>query len=252
MQTVRYLSFENIKVKIIHADSVTSTNSVLRDMADNGEPEGTVFIAEAQTAGKGTRDRTFHSPEHSGIYMSILVRPHNRNLMMFTPSVAVAVNRTFRCLGCDTGIKWVNDIYREGRKVCGILTESSSDMNMIPYTIVGIGINVFKPQNGFPEDIRNKAGYLFEKGGICLKEQIENMILSNFFKIYTRNEDISREYYEYSILNNIPVTVIKGNRKSRAVSLGPNKDMSLRVKYDNGDIEDLVSGEVTIIPEEMI
>ena len=147
---------------IIEKDSVTSTNTELIEMAKNGAKEGTVLIASEQTAGKGRTGKSFYSPEGSGVYLSILLRPDFKpeDALFLTTIAAVATAKAIESVSDkEAKIKWVNDVYLDNKKVCGILTESalSSDMEKLDYAVVGIGINLCPPEGGFPDDIKNIA-----------------------------------------------------------------------------------------------
>ena len=132
-----------------------STNRVAKELARQGAPHGTAVLAERQTAGRGRMDGCFYSPE-GGMYLSVILRPElpPEDLLMVTPMAAVAVWKAVEKLtGIRLGIKWVNDLYLEGKKVCGILCECAGDA-----VIVGVGLNLKEPEGGFPPEL--KAGSL--------------------------------------------------------------------------------------------
>ena len=142
---------------------VTSTNTLLKAQAEQGAPEGTVLIAESQTAGKGRLGRHFTSPPGTGIYFSLLLRPHctAEKSLFITTTAAVAVCEAIeQVTGLNPQIKWVNDVYLNEKKVCGILTEASVDFENggLNWAVLGIGINIAVPEEGFPEEIRSIAG----------------------------------------------------------------------------------------------
>lgn len=128
---------------------------MLREKANEEIPEGYVIIANGQTEGRGRRGRSFYSPVDTGIYLSILLRPKEiatNELTNLTSMAAVAACETIEEVSGQTpGIKWVNDIYIDGRKVSGILTEASISMEngSVEYVVVGIGFNVYLPEDGF-------------------------------------------------------------------------------------------------------
>ena len=143
--------------------SLDSTNAEALRRAVDGAPEGTVIVAEEQTAGRGRRGRSFFSPAGTGIYLSILVRPAlaAERAHLLTCSAAVAVAEAIEaCAGVDASIKWVNDVYCRGKKVAGILTEGSFDLEggVLQHAVVGIGVNVRPPHAGFPAEIAERAG----------------------------------------------------------------------------------------------
>jgi len=168
---------------------VTSTNTVLKEEARLGAPDGKVLIALRQSAGKGRMGRSFYSPQDTGLYMSLLLRPKLTlaHSTLLTTVAAVAVAQAVddvlgiappkpdpkpESFGADSpqmehsdqaAIKWVNDVYFHGKKICGILTEAAADFESgtLEYAVVGIGINLTDPANGFPEEIRHVAGSLY-------------------------------------------------------------------------------------------
>lgn len=145
-------------------ESVKSTNTALKALAKDGAPEGYVLCANQQIAGRGRMNRVFFSPKGTGLYVSILLRP----TMPLSPATltcmsAVAVFDTIRSFDLPCGIKWVNDLYMRGKKVCGILVEGASKHNgMLDYAVSGIGVNLFPPAEGFPKAVADKAGAVFD------------------------------------------------------------------------------------------
>ena len=205
-----FLSEESIKeylksdLDIIVKDTVTSTNDELIEMAKNGAKEGTVLIASEQTSGKGRMGKTFHSPKGTGVYLSILLRPDftPEDTLAFTTTAAVATAKAIESV-CDkeVKIKWVNDIYIEEKKVCGILTESELDPSMEKqeYVVVGIGINIAPPKGGFPDDIKNIATSVFNKNPDSnITERMVAQLLDSFMDYYRKydNNNHMEEYME--------------------------------------------------------
>lgn len=132
-----------------------STNRVAKELARQGASHGTVVLADRQTAGRGRMERRFFSPA-GGLYLSVILRPAlaAEELSLMTPMAAVAVWKAVqRRAGISLGIKWVNDLYLDGKKVCGILCECAGEA-----VIVGIGLNLKAPEGGFPPEL--KAGAL--------------------------------------------------------------------------------------------
>lgn len=153
--------------------SLDSTNAEALRRAVDGAPEGTVIVAEEQTAGRGRRGRSFFSPAGTGIYLSILVRPAlaAERAHLLTCSAAVAVAEAIEaCAGVDASIKWVNDVYCRGKKVAGILTEGSFDLEggVLQHAVVGIGVNVRPPHAGFPAEIAERAGAVLPASDVTL------------------------------------------------------------------------------------
>ena len=141
-------------------DSVGSTNDIAKDLGKSGTKQA-LIIASEQTKGRGRRGRSFFSPNGSGIYMSILLRPeHSSDIIpLLTTASAVAVSKAIKSVtNINTSIKWINDLYINFKKVCGILCEASfTSDNKLDFIIVGIGININEPNGGFPEELSNIA-----------------------------------------------------------------------------------------------
>ena len=153
---------ESYNVRVL--DCAVSTNSLLWKQATQGEKEGAVIIAKRQTGGKGRLGRSFCSDE-GGLYMSLLLKPQlcPEDTALITPLAALSVAEALGDLfGIQADIKWVNDIYVNGKKVCGILTEASINPVQVKtdFVVVGVGLNVYAPCGGFPEEIKSIAGAL--------------------------------------------------------------------------------------------
>lgn len=148
-------------------DVTDSTNADAMRLAAEGAAHGSIVAAERQSAGRGRlSDRTFFSPP-KGMYMSVILRPNCdlRRAALITPAAAVASAEALRALsGKDVRIKWVNDLYFEGKKICGILSQATADFEsgLITSVVVGIGINLRVPRGGFPREIADKAGALYD------------------------------------------------------------------------------------------
>ncbi len=149
-------------------DRLPGTNSVLRARADNGAPEGLVLIAQAQSAGADAAGIAFI--RRPGLYLSVLLRPEigARQAVGLTAMAAVAAARAAEKLcGTPIRIKWVNDLWKNGKKVCGILTEAALDLEsgMLDYAVLGLGFNVIAPAEGWPDDLRDVAGAIYDGTG---------------------------------------------------------------------------------------
>ena len=148
-------------------DMLHSTNQRARELAQNGAAEGTVVLADAQTQGRGRMGRTWDAQPGLGLWMSIILRPTAppHRVPGFTLVTALALHRALADFGLPVGIKWPNDLLLgDGRKVCGILTEMSCDMDRVHWLVVGIGLNVHHTTEDFPEELRGQAGSLAELG----------------------------------------------------------------------------------------
>lgn len=224
---------------------VSSTNLIMKEKAQTGAEEFSVLIASEQTAGRGRLGRTFHSPKGTGIYMSVLLAPEkDRNPLLITVDTAVCVARVLEKLTGDKAlIKWVNDIYIKGRKVCGILAERVGDK-----IVLGIGINVFSPKRGFPDDIKDRAGALFEVKERYIKEKVITELLNEFYNIYMNpvREELLAEYKSRSMVTGKNILILRNDGKEEAVAIDINDDYSLMVKKENGETENLNTGDVSI------
>lgn len=235
---------------VVELDEIDSTNRVGKGLAAEGAPEGTLVVAKRQSKGKGRLGRSFFSPE-GGIYMSMVLRPRipAEKALLVTTCAAVAVARAIeRVSGVTTGIKWVNDIFVNGRKVCGILAEAalSASSEHPDYVILGIGINVKK--QSVPEELKEIVGCL-EESAECsiLNEDLITDVWKEFGVFY---EQLStavymEEYKERSILLGREVTVLTANGDYRAVVTNIDKEGHLVVERD-GREEVLSSGEVSV------
>jgi len=235
-------------------ESVSSTNTVLKKLAEQGAPEYTVLISDFQTEGRGRLGRSFFSPPGTGIYMSILLRPDKspEDSLLLTTCMAASIRRAIeKVTGKDAMIKWVNDIYIENRKVCGILTEASIDSisGILRYAVIGIGVNVFSPKEGFPEDISDKAGYLFSEGSENVRTDIIAEILNNFMEFYPalNKNDFLEDYRTHSLLKNRTVKVLGSAEERIATALDIDDDFRLVVKFPDGSTEALFHGDVSLV-----
>ncbi|MBE5816538.1 MAG: biotin--[acetyl-CoA-carboxylase] ligase [Clostridiales bacterium] len=242
---------------VIVFDELESTNSYL--MAKGEEFNNfTVVIAKRQTKGKGRLSRSFYSPE-CGLYMSVLLRPDilNTQLTYITPSVAVAVSQAIeKVFGIAVGIKWVNDIIYRGKKVCGILTEASIDPleNKPRYVVVGIGVNVFTPEGGFPDEIKDIAGCLSDSSADRVKFiHFICEIIHNIRK-YCQGEALFNNHSEYvrrSVVMGKRVSYSKNGGLTCARVAGITDAYSLLLETDNSGIDEIASGEISIRAQDL-
>ena len=255
-------SADDLRIEVF--DSVGSTNTVCIDKAGAGESEGYIAVAATQSKGKGRRGRAFYSPGGSGIYLSILLRPEGvsaKQALRFTTMAAVAVANSIEAVsGKEAGIKWVNDIYVNGRKVCGILTEGSFDIETgnLDYAVVGIGVNVVAPDDGFPAESAGIAGAVYDPDeSKCSRNQLAAEIIRRFFELYRKSltpEEESaaepgymKDYRRMCFVTGREIDVIKPRGvKLRAQALGLDSECRLLVRYEDGSTEMLDSGEISI------
>ena len=233
---------------------VSSTMTVMRERAVAGAPEGCIVIANEQTEGRGRRGRSFASPCSSGIYMSLLLRPvhyTSEQAIRITTIAAVAMCETIEEVSDETAqIKWVNDIFIRDKKICGILTEASIDMESgsLEYAIMGIGINVYSPQGGFPAELERIAGALYDTPQSDLKNRLAAGFINHFMTYYAELDrtDYTEAYRERSMAIGRQVNVLSGTQTRRALVLGIDDDCQLLVRYEDGTEATLSSGEISI------
>ena len=235
--------------------SVTSTNTLAKEMASQGAPEGTVIIAREQTEGRGRMGRIFYSPASSGIYFSLILRPTLtlEDSLLITTWTAVAVSKAMEKVAqVNAQIKWVNDIFVDNKKVCGILTEASLNFENggLEYAVIGIGINI--DTSVFPEAVQSVAGSLFQKKpddqpvtSLLVAETLNNLAASMnsiTSKVYLD------EYRQRSFLLGKDIVVLKGKETLMAKAIEIDDKARLVVEYPNRKKETLTSGEVSIRP----
>ncbi|MCI9466204.1 MAG: biotin--[acetyl-CoA-carboxylase] ligase [Ruminiclostridium sp.] len=247
----RYVTVSGLQVEV--REEVSSTNNVLREQALSGAPEGRVLIARRQSAGRGRRDHSFFSPADSGLYMSFLLRPSisAQAALLLTTCAAVATAFAIEeVTGVPTQIKWVNDVFCRGKKVCGILTEGDVDLETggMRYAVVGIGVNVYPPQGGFPPEL-DQAGAVFQARPTgALRCQLAGSLLNHFFTLYPQVQERSffEAYRSRCLVLGQAVEVLEGGRVRPATVLDLNPDFTLRVREADGRERDLSSGEVRV------
>lgn len=234
--------------------SIDSTNNYSKELALQGAKEGTIVLSDEQTGGRGRLGRSWVSPYGSSISMSLILRPSidpieaSKITQIAAAAVAVAINKV---TSLEPLIKWPNDIILENKKVCGILTEMSAELNYINYVILGIGVNV--NINEFPKDIDNMATSLSKVAGryISRKNLVIN-IVKEFEKLYydfidsgsiKKSIDICRRK---SATLGKRVKVINRNNEIVADALDITDNGQLLIKKENGDIIKIMFGEVSV------
>lgn len=241
-------------VEIEYLDSVDSTNEYAK-IESSKLNKDKIYVANYQTKGKGRKGRTFISPKNTGVYISFLVHPKmpaQEAVMLTTLAAAATALAIEKLAEKRVGIKWVNDLIIESKKIAGILTEGSISMENgeLNYAIVGIGINVYHPNKGFPEEIKDVAGSIFgkEKGNSDFRNRLVAEIANNFFEFYENlgKKEYLEVYRERSIVIGKNIKVLSNDEEIRAKALEIDSNANLVVEYQDGKIEKLNSGEISI------
>lgn len=241
---------------IIHK-TVASTNIIARELAINGAESGTVVIAEEQTSGYGRNGKSFFSPYGTGIYMSIILNLKKEkkifNSSFITTAAAMAVSKSIEEISNEnTQIKWVNDVFINGKKVCGILTEGafSFEDGKLDYAVIGIGVNVNFPKDGFPKELNNIAASINSKNNANsnTKSDIRNIlvakILENLYDYYFNDVNFYEEYKKRSFLIGKKVSININNKEHIVKVLDIDKTFALVAEFQDGKIERIVSGSI--------
>ena len=235
------------------AKETDSTNLWIKRLAKEGAPQGTLALAEFQSAGRGRLGRSWEVPEGTSVMMSILLRPqiHPMSASMLTLVAAMAVYDAIssRVEGC--AIKWPNDIVIDGRKVCGILTEMSSELDNIHYVVIGIGINV--NTDDFPEDIASVAASMHVITGAYYKraEIIADTwkAFEKYYDLFVQTENLALmvDAYNQRLVNmDRRVMIEERGHRYEGTARGIDAEGALLVERDDGTTTSVISGEVSV------
>ena len=235
-------------------DEVDSTNIVAKKKAEEGAEHGTLIVADKQSAGRGRRGRSWESPAGKDIYMTIMLKPEFTpdKASMLTLVMALAATRAVQDvtqLSCS--IKWPNDIVVNGKKICGILTEMSAELDYIHYVVIGIGINV--NLEVMPDEIKeNATSLLLESKKKILRAHIIERVMHYFeqyYEMFLQTEDLSmllKAYNGYLINQDKEVCVLDPKEEYTGIAQGINSQGELLVKKENGEIVQVYAGEVSV------
>jgi BirA family biotin operon repressor/biotin-[acetyl-CoA-carboxylase] ligase len=226
-------------------------------LASDGAPEGTVVVAESQTKGRGRRGRSWFSPAGGGIYTSIILRPsitpNEAPKLTLMASVAVAETLLSMTSLKNINIKWPNDILIKGKKIAGILTEISMEMDRIDYIVIGVGINVNTPLKSLPPEIQDIATSVLMETGKSFPRIALLRAYLEWLEIYydtfkTRGfEPVMNRWKNLAGIIGHRVSVDLIDRVRVGEVLDVDKDGFLILKEDGGNIERIISGDVTLI-----
>ena len=241
--------------KIQVHQSLESTNKTAKEMAVAGAEHGTIIISDCQTMGRGRYSRNFFSPSGGGLYMSIVLRPeamHFKNPTSVTAFAAVSVCEAIESISTKVPrIKWVNDIFIDGKKVCGILTEAVTDFESggLDWVVLGIGINVHTRTEDFPCDLQSIATSIYpdeKMSGVRnrLSAEIINRILG--FETLPSETEIFEKYKKRLMVLGKKITVIQNQVEYKATAIDVDSVGHLVVKNESGERITLSSGEIRI------
>lgn len=251
----------SLSTKILGSDikyftTTDSTNNQAKKLALDGAVDGTIVISEEQNGGRGRLSRSFFCPKYKGIWFSVILRPDflPQEAPKCTLLAAVAVTKAiYDVTGVKVGIKWPNDILYNGKKLVGILTEMSAEMERINYIVLGIGIDVNISVEETPEDIRNIMTSLSQITGKKVSRlELLNKLLYHLEQLYIMAQKqsfapILDEWRKYSITLNQEIKVISGNDVTYGEAVDIDDDGALLVKI-NGQIKRVLAGDVSIRP----
>ena len=248
------------KTKVIGRDihvfeQTTSTNDVIEKLARDGVKEGAVVFAESQTKGRGRLGRKWISPERKGLWFSVLLRPDLRpqETTQLTVASATALRRAIESeTGLRSEIKWPNDIVIGGKKVAGILTELSAELDRVRHVILGIGVDVNLGAGEFPPELRKLATSLkIESGRAISRAELATAILRELDSDYARIcggsfAAVADEWQEHCKTIGRQVTIQIGERRIRGRAESLDDDGALLLRTDHGRLERITGGDVTL------
>ena len=238
---------------IAYFGELDSTNRKAKEMAAEGAPEGTLVVAEERSRGRGRIGRSWYSPAREGIYMSLILRPklppNEAPKITLVTGVSVA-EALLAVTPLQPAIKWPNDILVNGRKICGILTETSTEMDAIDFVVVGVGMNVNTPE--FPDELNEIGTSIYlETGKAFDRVTLLQEFLHQFEQLYftflkSGFESIGKRWGELSILMGKDVTVQMIDRSCSGRVLKLDRDGALIIRSENGELEKIYSGDIHI------
>ena len=247
--------YRNLKTKfigknVLHFETIDSTNDYAKKIG-NELRDGSVIISEEQTKGKGRLGRVWESKAGEGIWMSIILKPNiiPNKAPFITLIAGASIVKALNILGVDAKIKWPNDITINNKKLSGILTELSAEIERVNYIVVGIGMNV--KDTDFEEELQDKAS-LYKENYNVSRVDIVKEILCQFEKLYLDyiEKDDKKEVLDicrqYSAIINKEIYVIKNDQKELVDCIGINEEGNLIIKNKDGKLEEIMSGEVSI------
>ena len=242
--------YKNLDLHIY--DTIDSTNLKARQLAMDGAPHGTVVLAKQQTSGRGRLGRSFFSPRE-GIYLSIVIKPDfdvSKSVLVTSAAAVAVANAIEKVCGLESKIKWVNDVYIDGKKVCGILTEAGADIEsgQLEWLVVGIGLNLTATAEDFPPELTAKAGSLYPGGPAPVSRAALAGAIGRELLALCPGFACLDEYRARCFVPGHWVTVCTGTETYAAQALSIDDAGRLVVQREGGRTEALRCGEVTIRP----
>jgi len=231
---------------------VTSTNQTAKEQALFGAVHGSVWLAESQTAGRGRLGRSFFSPGQQGIYLSLLLRRRNeQQQLLLTTLAAVAVRRAVsEVCGLETQIKWVNDLYLNDRKLCGILAEGVISLaGELSAVVLGIGLNFSGKQEEYPPELQNVITALYREAAPVSRNQLIAAILNQLLLLADQpslHAAALQEYRAHSWLLGQAIAWQENDITCKGIALDIDPTGGLVIERENGEKIILRSGEVTV------
>ena len=236
-------------------NTITSTNDVLKQLASQGAPEGTVLVADCQTGGRGRLGRSFLSPSGVGIYLSVLLRPScsPSALMHLTcASASATCDAVERAAGFRPGIKWTNDIVYQSRKLSGTLTELSIHPDgSTAYAVIGTGINCNQSMEDFPPEIREIAASIKMISGREIDRSLVAARLIDAWydmsrELLTNQKGILAAYRRDCVTLGRKISVLQKDSVRHGTALDVDEAGALIVRFEDGTVETVNSGEVSV------
>lgn len=243
-----------LRDKLVVLSETDSTNNRAREMASSGAPSGTVVVADRQTAGKGRMGRSFASPSGSGIYLSIVADPEadmSKGILITTAAAVATARAVKNVTGIDVDIKWVNDLYKGPKKLCGILCEAVTDIETggIESVVIGIGINFKAQRDAYPPEVLERMGFLYdgEKPAVT-RNRLAAEIANEVWKLSRDLDDHSfiDEYRSRSNVIGRDINYIVGGEAHPARAVDIDDMGGLIIEEPDGSRRTLSSGEISI------
>lgn len=243
--------------KIVHFPAIDSTNNWAKKLAEQGEPEGTVVVAEMQNGGRGCSGKQWSCQSHLGIWMSVILRPQldMPSVPLLTQMACAAVGQAIESTSNAVQIGWPHDIVLNGKKLGGVLTESSGEIDQVQYVVVGIGVNINQTTEDFPPALLEKATSLrTETGQVQSRKALFCAILERLESLYLsfKNRegfDLALAYCKmHSATLGHHVSFLKNGITQSGLALDLDAHGSLVIQLENGEVQSLLSsGSLTLL-----